>query len=180
MEIWKDIKGYKPIYQVSNEGRIKSICRETSCYNGGILKRKERLLKPTKTRRYSSVFLYDVYGKRKSVLLHRLVAMAFVSNPNNLSEIDHIDGNPENNRADNLRWVTHKENCNNPITMIRYKGKKPWKNKAVRCFTSDGKFIKQFENITIAAKETGAHRENISKCCKGKYKTTNNLIFKYV
>ena len=95
MEIWKDIKGYKPIYQVSNKGRVKSLCRETRCNKSGIMTRKERILKAFHFRKYLNVFLYDMQGEKHSILLHRLVAQAFIQNPDNLTGIDHIDGNPE-------------------------------------------------------------------------------------
>lgn len=177
MEEWKDIKGYNGIYLVSNMGRVKSKSRITKCNNGKFL-RPEKILRASKVRRYLNVFLYDG-GKRKSVLLHRLVAMAFIPNQDGLPEIDHIDGNPENNRADNLRWVTHKQNCNNPITIAKWKGRKSARIKAVKCFSLCGDFIAEYESITIAARETNAYRENISKCCRGVYRKTNNLIFKY-
>lgn len=178
METWKDIKGYKDIYQVSNMGRVKSICRITNCNNSKIV-RKERILKPCKTKHYLNIYLYNKQGERKSILLHRLVALYFVDNKDRLNEIDHIDGNSLNNHADNLRWVTHKDNCNNPITKSRYKGRISAKQKPVKCFSLDGEFIEEFDNITIAAYKTKSHRENISKCYKGIYNKTNNLIFKY-
>lgn len=177
-EIWKDVKGYKPIYQVSNYGRVKSLERKTKC-NTGEQKRKEKVLSPGKARKYLYVYLYDNVGKRKSVLIHRLVALAFVSNKDNKPYVDHIDGNPLNNHYENLRWVTKKENCNNPITRIKLKGRKSARARRVKCYSLNGRFINEFENITIAAKETNTHRENISKCCRGIYKKTNGLIFKY-
>lgn len=113
MEIWKNIIGYKPIYQVSNYGRVKSISRTTNC-NKGKSVRKERILRFTKTAKgYINVYLYGLDGKKRTVLLHRLVANMFLKNEKGLNEVDHIDGNKENNKVDNLRFVAHKENCNN-------------------------------------------------------------------
>ena len=178
MEKWAEIQDYKSIYLISNLGRVKSIKRETK-FNTGIGIRAERILKQSKSRFYPMVYLYYENGERKSVTVHSLVAKSFVPNPKNLTEIDHIDGNPENNNAENLRWVTHKENCNNPISLQRYKGRKSAKAKPVYCYSLNGDFIGKFDNITIAAEKTKTHRENISKCCKGKYKKTNGLIFKY-
>lgn len=177
-EIWKDIKGYKPIYQISNWGRVKSLGRETRCNTGKQI-RREKILRHGKSRKYLRVYLYNNFGKRESVFVHRLVALAFIPNPDNKPCVDHIDGDQTNNRADNLRWVTQKENCNNPNTKAKIIGRKSARAKRVKCYSSNGLFINEFENITIAAKETNTHRENISKCCKGIYKKTNGLIFKY-
>lgn len=179
MEIWKEINGYKPIYFVSSYGRIKSICRETRCNRNGKYIRKERLLRFSHTRRYLTAYLYDENGKKKSVLVHRIVANAFIDNPNKLKEIDHIDGNPENNRVENLRWVTHKQNCNNPTTLLKTKGKPSKHRKAVAAYNLDGTLYKIFPSVQLAAEETGAHRANIRKCINGKYKTCASLIFKY-
>lgn len=179
MEIWKDIKGYKSIYQVSNKGRVKSLCRETRCNKSGIMTRKERILKVFHFRKYLYVFLYDMQGKKHSTLLHRLVAQEFIPNPDNLTEIDHIDGNPENNSVENLRWVTHKQNCNNPITLSKRIGQPSKHRKAVAAYNLDGTLYKIFPSVQLAAEETGAHRANIRKCINGKYKTCASLIFKY-
>lgn len=83
--------GYKPIYMVSNKGRIKSIQRETKCNKNGKYERKEKILKLSHTRRYLTAYLYDLQGKRKTVLVHRIVAKAFLDNPDKLNEIDHME-----------------------------------------------------------------------------------------
>lgn len=110
MEIWKDIPGYVGLYKVSNYGRVKSI-------------KKQLVLKICGSgNRYKTVALCN--GMRKTFRLHRLVAAAFIPNPDNKPCIDHIDGDRTNNHADNLRWVTVKENQNNPITKSKWIGKK--------------------------------------------------------
>ena len=105
-ETWKDIKGYEGRYQVSNMGRVKTINRHKS--DGRIQKEKIRISE-IDHRGYEFVLLYNENGyKRYSV--HVLVANAFIPNPNNKPQINHIDGNKINNIANNLEWVTASEN----------------------------------------------------------------------
>ena len=109
-EIWKDVKNYEGLYEVSNLGRVKSLN-----YNRT---RKEKILKSGYVCGYCKVVLWK-YGKKKMYTVHRLVAEHFIPNPDNKPCIDHIDGNRSNNRVENLRWCTYKENSNNPITLQR-------------------------------------------------------------
>lgn len=96
-EIWKDIKGY-PQYQISNMGRIWS-CRQN------------RYMKPYKNNKgYQMIKLIAVNGKRKAELVHRLVALNFIDNPEHKPEVNHINHIRDDNRLENLEWVTHSEN----------------------------------------------------------------------
>ena len=108
-EVWKDIEGYEGLYQVSTCGNIKSLPKIRR--NGtGTYVQKERLLKPSNTSTgYKKVELCKD-GKRKGFKVHRLVAIAFIPNPDNKPEVNHIDGNKINNNIDNLEWVTSSEN----------------------------------------------------------------------
>lgn len=181
MEIWKNIDGYKPIYQVSDAGRVRSLARETTARYS--IQRKTRILKIAIDHvGYNVVYLYDNSGKRKTVRVHRLVAMAFVPNPDGLPEIDHIDGEKKRNIPENLRWVDHKTNCKNKNTVVarkKYVGEKATHRKRIRAYMMDGKMVGEWPTITIAARETGTNRHSISYAAKGKYKTANNLIWKY-
>lgn len=111
---WRDIKGYEGLYQVSNAGDIKSLRKLK--YNGsGMFFQKEMILSQTNTSTgYKKVELTKE-GKRKSHRVHRLVAEAFIPNIENKPYINHIDGNPINNKIENLEWVTQKENVNHAI-----------------------------------------------------------------
>ena len=108
-EIWKEIKDY-PNYQVSNFGRVKTLK-----YYSNIHKKyynRELILKEKDNKHgYKFVSLgCGKRGERKNIAIHRLVAQAFILNPNNYKEINHIDGNKNNNCADNLEWCTRQEN----------------------------------------------------------------------
>ena len=182
MEIWKQIQGFKPIYQVSSTGRIRSIERNTND-NGGVLHRKERILRVSVSRLgYHIAYLYDVNGRKRTIPVHQIVARAFISNPENKPEIDHIDGDKSNNRPENLRWVTHKENCSNPVTaqkQKKYIEESAKHRRAILAFDLNGKFVGEWPTLTKAAKETGTCRHSISYAANGKYKTANNLIWRY-
>lgn len=100
MEIWKDIADYENLYQISNRGRVKSLPRNGTC-------KYEKILTPHKdSKGYYNVSL-SKNGKRKIAYIHRLVAEAFIPNPENLPDVYHIDGNPANNDVTNLYWCTH-------------------------------------------------------------------------
>lgn len=110
-EIWKDIPGYEGIYQASNLGNIKALCIEKR-RGRGIQKREEIILKPSiKERGYLQVCL-SVDSKRVYTGIHRLVALAFIPNPENKPTVNHKDGNKGDNSVENLEWATHKEQTN--------------------------------------------------------------------
>lgn len=117
-EIWRDIEGYEGLYQVSNKGRVKSLARETPFTNRWGQRitrtRKEFIMVAKKQANgYLVVCLRNCGGKWVSI--HRIVAKAFIPNPENKPQVDHIDGNKENNCVENLRWVTAAENAANPL-----------------------------------------------------------------
>lgn len=117
VEQWKDIKGYEGLYQISSLGRVKRLGRYRNTKHGGVAWLKEKIMKPKITiHGYYEISLMK-NGKHKSHTVHRLVAGAFIPNPENKPCIDHINTNRLDNKIENLRWCTHSENSNNPISI---------------------------------------------------------------
>lgn len=155
MEIWRDIEGY-PNYQISNMGRVKSL--------GNNKTRKEKILKSGKNEKgYLIVNLFKE-GKGKSFKVHRLVATAFLPNPNNLPQVNHKDENKTNNRVDNLEYCDSKYNMN-------YGTRTEKTQKPILQFSKTGEFIKKWDSAIQVERELGFNQGNISICCKGKLKT---------
>lgn len=114
-EEWKDIKGYEGLYQVSNLGRVKSLIG----WNGNKYVKREKILKVSRQEVTKTYCRYKVdlkkNGKRKNFKVHRLVAEAFIPNPNNYREVNHKDSNPLNNCVYNLEWCDRKHNIKHSI-----------------------------------------------------------------
>lgn len=171
MEIWKPIEKY-PDYMVSNQGRVKSL------KNG-----KEKVLKCCKYKdEYLSINLCK-NGKQKLHKIHRLVAEAFIPNPDNKPCIDHINTIKNDNRVDNLRWVTNKENSNNPLTINKWKikiGKLHHNHKPILQFDKNMNFIKRWDCAMDVQRKLGFNQSNISSCCREERKTSNGYKWGYV
>jgi hypothetical protein len=116
-EVWKPVVGYDGLYEVSNFGNVKA-CAKPKLHRGHVQHTPERLLKPAIIRGYCSVKLVKC-GVYKNHYVHRLVAEAFIDNPNNLSEINHIDEIKSNNRVDNLEWCDRNYNVNYGTGQLR-------------------------------------------------------------
>lgn len=124
-EIWKDIEGYEGFYQVSNTGRVKSLQREVPVKNGLYRIKKESILRPFKTHNgYLSIILRN-NKKSKNFLVHRLVAVAFIPNPEKKETVNHKNGVKDQNNVANLEWNTQRENlCHALQTHLRKPKKK--------------------------------------------------------
>lgn len=114
-EIWRDIKGFEGLYKVSNKGRVKSLKRKAITPNGKSVGKDKILLEHDNGHGYISVKFYT--GER--FYIHRLVAEAFIKNPNQEKYVNHIDYNPKNNYAENLEWCSQKENIHHSIEHMR-------------------------------------------------------------
>lgn len=155
-EIWKDVKGFDNKYQVSSLGRVRSFAKGK---NG-------TLLKPCINHGYECVGLYKRGNKTHSFPVHRLVAEAFVPNPNNYNTVNHIDENKLNNNADNLEWCTFEYNISYKTSLTR---QSITRGKAVEQLTLDGKFIIAIYNSAkTAGKINNIDSSSILKCCNNK------------
>lgn len=181
-EIWKDIKGYKGLYQVSNFGQIRSLDR----YDSSNHKLKGKIMKLNNDGRgYLNINLYN-NGKQKKFLVHRLVAEAFIPNPNNLPEVNHKDENKTNNRVDNLEWVDRKTNCNYG-TRNKKISEKTIGTRYNRIdlsipilqYSAEGQFIKEWPSAIEIKRQLKINDSYIALCCKGKFKTAKGYIWKY-
>lgn len=114
-EKWKDIEGYEGLYQVSNLGNIKSLERKVLCKNGEFKTIHEKNRKPFKDKDEYLGLTLSKNGKLQTIKVHREVAKAFIPNNNNKEQVNHIDGNKNNNIISNLEWCTNQENRNHAI-----------------------------------------------------------------
>lgn len=177
-EIWKPVKDYEGLYEVSNYGRVKSI------YKNG----KVRILKSYKTiHGYDMVDLYK-NKIRKHKTIHRLVSIAFIPNPEDKEEVNHINGIKDDNAISNLEWVTPSENSLHvykalgrkpPIPMKGRLGKYNPKSKPVLQYNLDGSFVKRYDGICEAARLTGLSCGHISSCATGRKKTHGNFTWRF-
>ena len=147
----KDVKNYEGLYAVTPEGEVYSY-------------KSKKFLKPFyNTKDYLKVALFK-NGKSKQFFVHRLVAEAYIPNPDNLPQVDHIDNDKNHNHINNLQWITNRDNCRKS------------KNKPILQFDLNGNFVKEWECTADVGKEV---RHNIRHCLKGRTKTAYNYIWKY-
>ena len=170
-EIWKDIEGYEKLYQVSNLGNVKSLnYRHTG---------KEKLLKTAKDKDgYLRVGLYKD-GKTKNCSVHRLVAFAFIPNPDNLPQVNHIDENKQNNISSNLEFCDAKYNINYGTHNKRQSESRtnyPKFSKQVLCVETG--II--YPSLSQVEREFNFSKASISKCCLGKQQTCGNFHWRYI
>lgn len=186
-EEWRDVVGYEGLYMVSSLGRIVSLSRPYN-NNGGITYTKFRILSPRlNSGGYYQVAL-SVNGNRVQPHIHKLVAEAFIPNPNNYPQADHIDCNKLNNRVNNLRWCNQSMNNQNPITKarryakvhivsqkIREANSKP----VVRINLKDNTDIKVYSSATYAQID-GFCQSAISAVCLNKYRQYKGYKWMYL
>jgi hypothetical protein len=168
-EVWKEVVGYEDLYQVSNIGNVK----------------RTKLLKLNIDRKGYYFVNLSKNGKVKCCRVHQLVAKAFIPNPNNFIEINHVDGIKTNNNIDNLEWCDHQHNMkhahdNNLIPregVLKVINAMVSKRKKPVLQIKNGIVVREFESCASARRETGII--NVSTCAKGLRKTAGGYVWKW-
>lgn len=179
-EVWKDIPGYEGLYQVSNYGSVMSLNYARRGY-----------AKPLTPKRNNSGRLWVELtkdGVKKQMLVHRLVGLVFLPNPNGYPQINHKDENPRNNRADNLEWCTPKYNVNyflerrDPDWFKCRKATDKYGKRltlSIYQFSKSGTLIRRWDNSRQITVALGWSDWSISECCRGNRKTAYGYIWRY-
>ena len=160
-EIWRDIDGYEGLYQVSNKGRVKSL-------KWG----KERILRPRDNGRGYLRVQLTKENTSKHIRVHRLVARAFIPNPHNLPEINHIDENKKNNSVENLEWCDRRYNVN-------YGTRNERVSRKILQYSKSGEFIREWQGAREVERVLGIDNSHINACCRGKQKSAYGFIWRY-
>jgi len=174
-EVWKDIPNYEGMYQVSNLGNIKNV-------------KKGKIKIPNKNK---NGYLYiDLWkdNKNKKMTIHRAVAMAFLSNDNDYTDINHKDGNKTNNIVDNLEWCNRSHNLKEAYrlglrkptrAMLGKKGKLCPNSKKIKQYDKLGNLIKIWNSTMDIERELNIIHNNVSSCCLGRLKTYKGFVWRF-
>ena len=172
-EIWKPVKDYEGLYEASLLGRVKSVSRSVKG-RWGFTKISEKILNPIPDKDGYLIVTLCKNGKQKTKKIHRLVAEAFIPNPDNLPCINHKDENKQNNEIDNLEFCTYKYNTNYGTGIERRRKKR---SKPVLQFDLNNNFIKRYESMIEAEKQLKI--KHIYDCCNGKLRKAGGYIWRY-
>lgn len=187
-EIWKDIEGYEGLYRVNTNGVVESLPREVINGTGGRFMSKPKIMNHHKDNMgYIRVALCK-NGKMTKTKLHRILAIAFIPNPENKPQINHINSIRDDFRLENLEWVTAGENLKHCYGHNRKKRFSPMDGmynnrnyipRDVNQYTLDGEFVAYYESLADAERKTGISKSSIGNNCAGQRKTCSGFIFKY-
>ena len=182
-EKWKDIKGLEKKYQISTYGRVKS--KERYKKNNGEyvpeIIMKQGLTIGKKSHGYKTICLYINKNKKRKQFIHRLVAKHFIPNIENKKEVNHIDGNKQNNNINNLEWVTPSENMKHAYKIDINKNKMGGHKrlKKINQYNKNNIFIKTYISIEEAKRQTNINSSSIGACANGKRKSAGGFIWKF-
>lgn len=180
-ELWKPVYGYEELYEVSDQGRVRSLPR-VSLYRRGYGVRQGRILRPqTRSHGYLSVWLWK--GKtKKQVSIHRLVAEAFCEKKDGSNEVNHLNENKQDNRAENLVWCNRSENCSYGEKLADKR--KLWRNNRrstpVRQLTMDGEVVAEYPSLHEAKRQTGISEGGIYSAANGITHQSHGFKWEYI
>ena len=183
-EEWRDVVGWER-YAVSSFGRVAAYSAPYKC-GLRICRRKPQVLRPVQNNNsphYFKIRLSDGNGRQRSMLVHRLVATAFLPNPDGLPFVNHKDEDYRNNRVENLEWCTQEYNCNygtHNARMAKTLSETAYQRRPVVQLSLNGEYIKTFLSIKNAADELGIERASISICCRKPNRTGRGYRWMYL
>lgn len=180
MEIWKDIEGYEGRYLISNKGRVKSL------YDRCKAMAKDSIMATKLCKGYPAVNMYNDKLIKKTLLIHRMVAKAFIPNTDNKPLVNHIDGNKRNPEVSNLEWSTYSENGIHAYKVLGKScnftgrtGGDSYSAKKVDQFSLDGVFIKSWDSGADIQRYYGFKSSSVSRCCSGELKKSKGFIWRW-
>lgn len=182
-EVWKPIKGYEGLYEVSNTGKVKSLKRTVKSYNDWDRTFNEKILtlhsSKITERHPKPMYHVELWkdNKRKVMMIHRLVAETFIPNPEGKPQVNHIDGNRMNNCVDNLEWVTCSENSKHAYRtgLSKPKGCKP-----IRGTNKKNGLVVEYQSIEEAARELKGNPDAIRAALKGRSASSCGYYWEYI
>lgn len=174
MELWRDIQGYEGLYQVSNYGRVRSLERVIMRSNGKSQPIGKKILRFATDKDGYLIASLRKGGIKRMKKVHRLVAEAFIPNPQNLPQVNHKDENKSNNNVDNLEWCTASYNINYGTRKEKVSSRE---RKEVFQYSLDGELVKIWVSIAECG-NNGYSSGAVSQCCNNKYMQPNNNKYK--
>lgn len=181
-EVWKAVPGYEGYYEVSDQGRVRSVKRVVEFKDGRVAHYRSRVLSPALSKNYCYyMVMLNRNNVGKKIAIHRLVALAFVPNPNGYNVINHKDENPLNNKAENLEWCTFQYNIAYGTKFERgYKNGAGSRHKGIAKYDANGNKLCEWESIRKASVAEGVSTTTIRRFARNEQVQENGYVYKFL